>query len=149
MDSSRYEISDELWARIEPLVPPPPRRHPYGGGRDRFPARQALDAILYVLRTGCQWNALNQTRLCKSSTAHRRFQEWRDAGFFLRLWKLALEDYDELKGIDWSWQSMDGAMSKAPLGGEKGGAQPHGPRQGRRETKPTDRRHRHPLGAGG
>jgi hypothetical protein len=44
---------------------------------------------------------------------------------------MALEDYDELKGIDWSWQSMDGAMTKAPLGGGKNGSKPYGSGQKR------------------
>jgi putative transposase len=35
-----------------------------------------------------------------------------------------LHEYDELQGIDWEWQSMDGAMTKAPLGGEKTGKNP-------------------------
>ena len=43
----------------------------------------------------------------------------RAAGMFLELWRTGLERYDELKGLDWSWLSMDGAMTKAPLGGEK------------------------------
>lgn len=84
-----------------------------------MPDRKAMDGILFVLRTGCQWNALNETGICSSSTAHLRFQEWTEAGVFLKLWKIALEDYDELKSIDWSWQSMDGALTKAPLGGGK------------------------------
>ena len=85
-----------------------------------------MDGILFVLRTGCQWNALNETGICSSSTAHSRFQEWTQAGVFLKLWKMALEDYDELKGIDWAWQSMDGAMTKAPLGGGKNRSKPYG-----------------------
>jgi transposase len=71
------------------------------------------------LRTGCQWNALNATDICTSSSAHPRFQEWSKAGVFTRLWESGLEEYDELKGIKWDWQALDGAMTKAPLGGEK------------------------------
>ena len=78
-----------------------------------------MDGIFFVLRTGCQWNALNVTGICSSSSAHRRFQEWQAAGVFERLWALGLEAYDETKEIDWSWQAMDGAMNKAPLGGKR------------------------------
>ena len=85
-----------------------------------------MDAIFFVLRTGCQWNSLNATGICSSSSAHRRFQEWAKAGVFLQLWKEGLLEYEEAKGIDWSWLSMDGAMTKAPLGGEKNRAQSHG-----------------------
>ncbi len=93
-----------------------------------------MNAIFFVLRTGCQWNALNATGLCSSSSAHRRFQEWTAAGVFRKLWAMGLKEYDALKGIDWSWQSMDGAMTKAPLGGEKNRTQSHGPGQRRREA---------------
>jgi transposase len=84
-----YQISDDLWARIEPLLPPPPR-HPLGCHRQRVENRRALDAIFFVLRTGCQWNALSATGICSSSAAHRRFQEWRAAGVFRQLWQLGL-----------------------------------------------------------
>lgn len=123
---NRYRISDELWEKIEPLIPKHPNTHRFGGGRPRVPDRKAMDGILFVLRTGCQWNALNETGICSSSTAHLRFQEWVKAGVFLKLWKMALGDYDELKGIDWAWQSMDGTMTKAPLGGEKNRPKPNG-----------------------
>lgn len=121
---NRYRISDELWEKIEPLIPKHPNIHRFGGGRPRVPDRQAMDGVLFVLRTGCQWNALNETGICSSSTAHLRFQEWTQAGVFRKLWKMTLGDYDELKGIDWSWQSMDGAMTKAPLGGGKNRPKP-------------------------
>jgi len=92
------------------------------------PDRKCADGIFYVLRTGCQWKALDQTGICSGSTAHLRFQEWVAAGVFWKLWQAGLERYDEVKGLDWSWLSMDGAMTKAPLGGEKNRAKPNGPR---------------------
>ena len=98
--------------------------HRFGGGRPRVPDRRCADAIFYVLRTGCQWAALNQTELCAKSTAHDRFQEWAEAGVKEALWKAGVEQFDELRGIDWDWLSMDGAMTKAPLGGEATGPNP-------------------------
>ena len=77
-----------------------------------------------MLRTGCQWKALDATGICSGSTAHLRFQEWVAAGVFLELWWVGLERYDELKGLDWSWLSMDGAMTKSPLGGGETGPNP-------------------------
>ena len=131
-----WRMPDELWEWTEPLLPPPPpNRHPFGGGRPRRSNRDAMDAIFHVLRTGAQWNSLNATGICSSSTAHRRFQEWVRAGVFEQLWSCGLLAYDALKGVDWSWLSMDGAMTKAPLGGEKNRAEPHGPGQIRRQTK--------------
>jgi transposase len=57
--------------------------HPLGYHNPRVPDRQAMNVILFVLRTGCQWNALNATGICSSSSAHRRFLEWTEAGVFL------------------------------------------------------------------
>ena len=125
----KWLISDELWEKIEPLLPKRVNPHPRGGGRKPRPDREVMNAILFVLRTGCQWNALNATGLCPSSTAHDRFQQWVKAGVFAKLWRQGLGEYEELKGLDWQWQSMDGALTKAPLGGEKNRAQPYRPRQ--------------------
>lgn len=131
---NQYRVSDAFWARVQPLLPAHQNTHRFGGGRPRADDRRCLDGIFFVLRTGCQWNALNATGICASSTAHDRYCAWVKEGVFLKLWKVALEEYDELKGIDWKWQSMDGAMTKAPLGGEKNGTQPYGPRQRRGEA---------------
>ena len=119
-----FRISDELWAVLAPLLPVHVNTHRFGGGRPRVPDRKCADGIFYVLRTGCQWKALDQTDICAASTAHDRFQEWVKAGVFLRLWQSGVECFDELKGIEWEWLSMDGAMTKAPLGGEKSGPNP-------------------------
>ena len=70
-----WRMPDWLWERIEPVLPLPPP-HPLGCHRPRVLDRDAMDAILLVLRTGMQWNALNATGICSSSSAHRRFQEW-------------------------------------------------------------------------
>lgn len=133
-----FRVSDQLWAVLEPNLPVRKNTHRFGGGRPRVPDRVCADAIFYVLRTGCQWEALNQTELCAKSTAHDRFQEWVEAGVFLLLWKAGLEQFDELKGIDWAWLSMDGAMTKAPLGGEKNRPQSNRSREGRRQTQLAD-----------
>lgn len=119
-----YRISDELWKVLQPLLPVHVNTHRFGGGRPCVPDRECADAIFYVLRTGCQWQVLDQTELCAHSTAHDRFQEWVKAEVFLKLWQVGVEQFEELGGIDWDWLSMDGAMTKAPLGGEKTGPNP-------------------------
>lgn len=65
MAAKSLELSDELWSRLEPLLPAPPGRDPNktykrkpGGGRKRADPRKILEGIFYVLRTGCQWNAV-------------------------------------------------------------------------------------------
>jgi transposase len=114
-----FRISDQLWAVSQPLVPVHVNPHRFGGGRPRVPDRICADAIFYVLRTGCQWQALDQTELCPHSTAHDRFQTWVEAGVFLQLARAGVERFDELQGIEWDWLAMDGAVTKAPLGGRK------------------------------
>jgi len=122
MRTRPWEVSDALWARVQPHVPPqlPSLR----GGRSRVDDRACFGAILCVLRTGMQWNALPKEAGCSSSTAHRRFQEWEAGGFFEELWRAGLVEYDGLQGIDWEWQSVDGTMTKAPFGGAATGANP-------------------------
>src|SRR3954467_9307854 len=119
----QWRIPDALWERIETLLPPRPA-HPLGCHNPRVPDRRAMDGIVFVLRTGCQWNALNATGISSSRSAHRRFQEWTAAGVFVTLWAMGLQAYDATKGLDWSWLAMDGAMTKAPLGGEWVGKNP-------------------------
>jgi putative transposase len=144
--TASYRIADTLWAVLQPLLPVHVNHHRLGGGRPRVPDRQCADAIFYVLRTGCQWGALDATDLCRRSTAHDRFQEWEAAGVFLKLWQAGVEKFDELKGIDWGWLSMDGAMTKAPFGGEKNRPQSHGSGQKGGQAESGDRG---PRGAGG
>lgn len=119
IDSS-YEIPDELWNQIFPLlVHKPKRKKKKKTGRPRMDDRKAMNAIFYITRTGCQWKALPQRSLGASSTVHDRFQEWRQDGVFKRMWIDGLKIYDKKVGINWKWQSMDGAITKAPLGGKK------------------------------
>jgi transposase len=144
-----FAISDLLWEMMERLLPVRQQPvHPLGCHRQRIPDRQVLNGIFFVLRTGCQWKALDATGICKGSTAHSRFQEWERDGFFTRLWEAALCDYDELKGLNWQWLALDGAMNKAPLGGEKNRAKPYRSRQRRRQKKSADRSSGHSGGAG-
>ena len=91
-----------------------------------MPFRHVMDGICYVLRTGCQWKAA-PSEFGSGSTLHRRFQQWVKRGVFRGLWREGLMEYDELCGIQWDWQSIDGAITKAPLGGKK------------TERNPTDR----------
>ncbi len=115
--SEDWRIPDALWERLEPLLPERKRRF-RNPGRKPLPWRQVIDGIFYVLRTGCQWKAA-PVEFGSGSSLHRYFQALVANGIFAKLWRLALEEYDELQGIEWAWQSMDGAMTKAPLGGGK------------------------------
>jgi transposase len=116
-----FRVPDEMWERIKPLLPverPKPK-----GGRPRNDDRDMLDAIFYVLRTGIQWKALPSS-IGAGSSVHDRFQEWQRAGVFRTMWAAGLRAYDHAQGIEWEWQAMDGAMTKAPLGGAGTGPNP-------------------------
>ena len=81
-DVGGFEISDEAWARIAPLLPLPKRKN--RKGRPRMGDRQAMSAIWYKLHTGCSWKALPHD-LGAASTVYDRFQEWQAAGVFDQL----------------------------------------------------------------
>jgi Transposase and inactivated derivatives len=125
-----WAVSDAFWERVEPLIPPraprPSRgkftRKPGGGRKPKAP-RLVFEAIVYVLRTGCQWKALPE-RFGSASAIHKRFLEWEQAGVFRALWQAGLAEYDEMEGIAWRWQSVDGALVKAPLAQESVGSNP-------------------------
>ena len=138
-----FAVSEELWAVLAPLLPKQVNTHRFGGGRPRVPDRQCANGIFYVLRTGCQWKALDQTGICSGSTAHLRFQAWVQAGVFWKLWQTGLEQYEEVQGLDWSWLSMDGAMTKAPLSGGKNRQKPNRSRQVGRQAESGDRSQGH------
>lgn len=125
-----WVVTDELWARVEPLLPVKARKagrsytRKVGGGRKPKDARLVFEGIVYVLRTGCQWKALPAERFGSASAIHTRFLEWQKAGVFEALWKAGLAEYDDFEGIAWRWQSIDGAMMKAPLAQEAVGPNP-------------------------
>ena len=79
---------------------------------------------MYVLRTGCQWKALPSERFGSASAIHQKFMLWSKAGFFENLWRAGLAEYDDFEGVAWRWQSIDGAMFKAPLAQEAVGRNP-------------------------
>ena len=138
-------MPDELWFLLEEHLPKYTKSRK--GGRPRLGLRDVADGIFYVLRTGCQWKAAPR-EFGSGSALHAYYQEWNGRGVFRRLWRRALQKYDALKGIQWEWQSIDGAMTKSPLGGEKNGQEPHRPRQSRCQAFAADRRGRCSLGRG-
>src|SRR5262252_7671734 len=116
-----WQVSDELWAVIAPILadldPPKPR------GRPRVDARATLNAVIFRMRTGCQWNQLPE-RFPDDSSVHRTFQRWVCLGVFERLWATLVDHCAELGGVDWEWQSADTMMGKARLGGTLSAAIP-------------------------
>jgi putative transposase len=111
-----WEVSDELWNIIQPILDE--WDPPSGTGRDRIDQRAALHGILYQMRSGCPWNHLPE-QFGDDSSVHRTFQRWVQKGVLERIWATRVEDGEEWGGVDWRWQSADGAMGKARWGGIK------------------------------
>jgi len=116
-----WKIPDPMWTQLKELLPE--EKASGTPGRPPVPFRKVLNGILHVLRTGAHWNAVPGA-YGSGSTCHRRFQEWTRAGLFERLVTALLQIYDELRGIDWTWQAADAKTLPAPLGGEKTGPNP-------------------------
>jgi putative transposase len=96
--SEIYRISDSVWEQIEPLLPP--ELPGFKGGPPQMDHRRAMEAILYVLHTGCKWKEIPHS-LGASSTIYARYRKWRKAGVFQRMWRTGLLKYDEFRTLFW------------------------------------------------
>src|SRR5215212_7863717 len=109
-------VSDELWAHIAPLLPPP-RPHPKGG-RPPLPDRAALTGIIFVLKTGIPWEYLPQEMGCGAGmTCWRRLRDWQAAGVWRALQQVLLARLQGAERLDWRRVSVDSASVPAPAGG--------------------------------
>lgn len=134
-----WHTPDDLWNRIAPILGA--EKQPGTVGRPSTSFRVIFDAIIYVLRTGCQWRAISRKDYAPPSTVHDRFRQWVKAGMFEKAWKVMLETYDTELGIAWKWQALDGVITKAPLGGEATGPSPvDRSKSGTKRSLLTDRR---------
>jgi transposase len=114
-------VPDELWARIEPLLPVPPHR-PGRPGRKRLPDRQVLNGILFVLHTGIQWEYLpQQLGFGSGMTCWRRLQQWNQAGVWQRLHQTLLTELHNAGKLDWSRAVIDTSHLRAARRGPKAG----------------------------
>lgn len=84
-----------------------------------------MNAIWYVLWTGCQWKALHRTWFGISASAvHARFQRWQQLGVFEKIMRCLAAYYSKKRKVKWAWQSLDSKSCPAPLGGEGTGRNP-------------------------
>lgn len=109
--SSRL-VSPNLWAVVEPLIPPAKVRR-QGGGRGRVCNRAVFTAIVFVLSSGCAWRHLPASFGVTVPTVHRRFQEWTDLGLWVRLRRAAAEGACGTDEIDWIRAVLDAADRRA------------------------------------
>jgi transposase len=109
-----WELPEAVWQCMEPLIPP---RKSQEGRPQTVDLQRITEGSFCVLRTGIQWQACPREPFGPPSTVYYYFRQWVTAGVCGHLWAVALTVYDDLKGLEWTWQSVDGAMTKAPLGG--------------------------------
>ena len=121
-----WRVDDTLWSQVEQVLEEhdPPARF----GPQRIDQRQALNGVIYRMRSGVQWNQLPK-EFGDDSSVHRTFQRWVKRGVIARIWAALVNGCRELAGVDWAWQSFDCAMGKARHGGIKS-----------ERTQPTGRR---------
>ena len=108
------DLTDIQWQRIKQFIPDDPVRED-GRGRRWGQQRQALDGILWILRTGAPWQDLPR-RYGAPSTVHRRFQSWRKAGVLEAVLRGLARDLHERGGFDLSEGFIDGSFSAAKKG---------------------------------
>ena len=119
------DLTDEQWAVLQPIIPPPPRR-PDGRGRPWRDAREVLNGVLWMLRTGAQGKDLPE-RYPPYQTGHRRFQHGGRAGVFERLLQALATDLQERGALALSECFIDGTFVVAKKGGS-GWERPRGVR---------------------
>src|SRR5918997_2641443 len=120
-------VSDELWAVVEPLLPPEPERP--RGGRPRISNRDCLRGIIFVLRASLPWSWLPPELGCGSgTTCWRRLKEWHEAGVWHRLHQVLLERLADADQLDRSRASVD-SFSVPAVGGRKNRPESDGSRQ--------------------
>lgn len=120
-------LSDDLWSRLEPLIPKPRRknRHVRFAGRKPSETRRVVQGILFVLHTGIPWRRLPATTDFPSGhTCRRRLRRWQKAGVWQRLFETLLAELHKAHKIDWYRALVDSASLRAPGGGAETGPNP-------------------------
>ena len=123
------QLTDAQWLAVESFIPenerlPPGKR----GGRPWSPARDVLNGVLWVLRTGAPWADLPR-RYPSYQTCHRRFQQWLEAGVLPRILAALRRDLEERGGVEDVEGFIDGTYVPAKKGGPaSGSAEPERPR---------------------
>jgi transposase len=94
-----WRTPDKLWEKIEPILAE--QDPPKSTARPRVDQRAVLDAIIFRMRSGCQWNRLPKEEFPDDSSVHRTFQRWVELGVLELIWEKLIEECDEL-GAEWT-----------------------------------------------
>jgi transposase len=111
-----WRIDDRLWQRLEPLLADPPRRfrHP---GRLRYPSRQCLEGVLFLLYTGMRYVDLpRELGFPSGETCRRRLHEWIERGVWEQALTVLVAELDAAGSLDWSKVVVDASMVDAKRG---------------------------------
>lgn len=104
-------LSDEQWSHLQPLIPKPIKNTKQGLLRRHD--REVLEGILWVLRTGAQWDALPKGEYPSNSTCHERFQEWSEQAVFPLILAALYEEFGDREWLDLRETFTDGTFSPA------------------------------------
>jgi len=119
-------LTEPLWDQFAALLPPRVEfdpTHPWGCHRRRIADRVVFDKLLQVLRFGCPYQGVSDST-CSATTIRDRRDEWIRLGVFAQLRRIALDAYDRIVGLLLDDVAVDGAITKAPGGGEVAGPSP-------------------------
>ena len=113
-------LDDDLWALIEPLLPPPKQRRARYPGRKPLDDRAVLTGILFVLQSGIRWAMLPQEMGCGSGmSCWRRLRDWQAVGVWDRLQEVLLAKLPAADRIDWSRVIVDSSSIRALEPGQR------------------------------
>jgi len=113
-------LDDDLWALIEPLLPPPKQRRARYPGRKPLDDRAVLTGILFVLRSGIRWAMLPQEMGCGSGmSCWRRLRDWQAVGVWDRLHEVLLAKLPAADRIEWSRVIVDSSSIRALEPGQR------------------------------
>lgn len=113
-------VSDELWAKVRPLLPR--TRRSRRGGRPRVDDRAVFAGIVFVLRTGSPWRFVPRELGCGSGvTCWRRLRDWRRRGVWRKMHHAMLDELNARGALDRSAAAIDSASVRAALGGRTPG----------------------------
>ena len=110
-----FEVRDELWEAVEPMMPPV--KQPEKQGRRPLPGRVCFNAIVFVLVTGIAWAHVPRELGCSGTKAWRRLRDWQRAGVSERLHKALLDRLNAAGAMDWSASVVDSSRIRALQGG--------------------------------
>lgn len=140
MPALTSSIMNPLWSQFQALIPEISDTHPWGCHRPRISDRVVFEKLIQVLVLGASYEKISDST-CSATTIRRRRDEWINAGIFLDLEQICLENYDRIIGLELEDLVIDGCIVKAPCGGEQAGKSPvDRGKQGTKRSLMTDGR---------